>query len=160
MIKPLVLHLNTAIAIVSIGLLACTMPATDTSLNQTQTLLVGNTETRVAKVKALLRHPPAMLDAHYAEQQYGDDRLGPADYQGFYYLQLPTNQIAAWVSTLSPLTHRPTYSSPQPNLNWWLAQPTFEALTFYEVADVTYRVQGWVGVNANTGQIFIVDFTT
>jgi hypothetical protein len=146
-------------------LAACSLPSSSdevtSEMTVKQTVMVGNTAERIASMRALLRMSPMpLLDAQHAEQQYGDDHMGPADYQGFYYLQAPVAQVHAWTATLTPLQQRPNYDAPTPSQPWWLTQQAFNALKFYEVTAVTYRAQGWVGVNAQTGKIYIHDYTT
>lgn len=148
----------------SVFLFACTPPSpTDeaTEVKPKQSVMTGDLTARIASMHKLLRVPQlTLLDAQHVEQQYGDNGLGPADYQGFYYLQIPNAQLGGWIVTLRPIAQAPSYVAPEPSQTWWPSPAVFSRLKFYEVDALSHRVSGWVGVDAKTGKIYVFDFTT
>jgi hypothetical protein len=90
----------------------------------------------VAVSKLVTRHSPLpspLRDAHFAEQQAGDGRLGPSDFYAFYALTVAPADLAAWRVALAPLEPQntpPKYVAPKQPLPWWLTQDDFLRLTF------------------------------
>lgn len=152
------------ILLISIFLFACTPPSsTDeaTEIKPKQSVMMGDSTARIASMQKLLNVSQlTLLDAQHVEQQYGDNGLGPADYHGFYYLQIPNAQLDGWIVTLRPIAQAPSYVAPEPGQTWWPSPAVFSTLKFYEVDTLSHRVNGWLGVDAKTGQIYVFDFTT
>lgn len=141
----------------------CLLVSACSSEVNTQSLAPEGTQSeRIAHIQTLLSiTPTVILDAHMLEQPMGDNRLGPADYLGFYYLQVPPQQLLEWSSSLTPMPSAPQFSTPDKPVPWWVTKQAFNALAFYEVVGLSkYRTNGWVGINANTGQIYWHDYTT
>ena len=122
---------------------------------------------RVAAVSQLFSKafslPSPLLDAHFIEQQIGDNQFGPADFTAFYALTVAPADLSAWRSGLSTLqapNTPPRYATPNQQVAWWLTPDDFTKLTFYSPHSLTERINGWVGIAPESGKIFIYTFTT
>lgn len=127
--------------------------------------ITGTIKERIAGISNLItKHtqlPSPLEDAYFLEQEYGDNRLGPADYTSFYALKVSSADVAAWRSALTPLQTPNSsieYASPKTPVSWWVQRSDFDALDFYNSKPITGRSHGWIGIDARTGWIFI--FTT
>ncbi len=125
---------------------------------------------RVAVISRLLSRtaplPSALLDAHFLEEQTGDGRLGPSDFEAFYALIVTPADLPAWRAALSkpaPWNHftndsdikRAAPVQPQP---WWVGEDTLDSLELYSPKLLTGSSNGWVGL-APDGRIFVYVFT-
>jgi len=124
----------------------------------------GPPQERIAAITrqlSLHKAPPtALLDARYLQEQTGDGVLGPSDYRTFCRIDVAPADIPRWTADLTPLTTKPDHATPKKNLrDWWVTPDGFESLQFYEAKPFTGRVNGWIGVDPNTGRIFIFSFT-
>ncbi|MCP9886210.1 hypothetical protein KBY97_13910 [Synechococcus sp. ATX 2A4] len=130
----------------------------------------GSTADRVAAISKLLSRtaplPSSLLDAHFFEQQTGDGRLGPSDFEAFYALTVAPAHLPAWRAALSPLKPWNHFSNdddikraaPSPSQPWWLSEDDLSFLEFYSPQSLTGRANGWVGL-APDGRIFVYAFT-
>jgi hypothetical protein len=117
--------------------------------------------TAVTRQLSLHKAPPtALLDARYVQEQTGDGVLGPSDYRTFCRIDVAPADVPRWIADLTPLTTKPDHAAPKKNIwEWWITPEGFESLEFYEAKPYTGRVNGWIGVDPNTGRIFIFSFT-
>jgi hypothetical protein len=119
---------------------------------------------RVAEVtrllSALVAPPTPLIDGYFLSEQSGDGALGPSDFREFYMLQVDRADLPQWSALLVPLASAPNYTAPRESPGWWLSPADFSALDFYAPAPLTGRNNGWIGVDADGGLIFIFTFTT
>lgn len=115
--------------------------------------------------KLLAKHsqlPSPLIDANFIEEWTGDGRMGSSDFHSFYALSVASEDLQAWRSTLQPLEPQnspPKYAVPKTSASWWLTSSEFRDLEFYSPKLVTGRMNGWVGVNPQSGRIYIYAFT-
>lgn len=125
--------------------------------------VIGSSKKRVAEVSAILAKaktpPTAILDAYFLEEQIGDGVLGPSDFRAFYAIKVARLNLAQWTKDLTPLGTTAEYAAPAKPRDWWIARDVFSSLQFYKPDALTGRVNGWVGVSQQTGQIYIFTFT-
>jgi hypothetical protein len=128
--------------------------------------ITGTVQQRISAISALLGNgkpiPSPLRDAYFVEDQLGDGRLGPSDFQAFYRLTVAPTDLAAWRAALSPLDSAamsPSYVAPRDPRAWWLSPDEFKALTFYSSAALTVRANGWIGVHPVSGVIYIFTYT-
>lgn len=124
--------------------------------------VTGSKMERVADVSAIIAKykapPTAILDAHFVEEQTGDGVLGPSDFRAFYFINVEPKDVSYWTKFFAPLGKTPEYNAPA-QANWWIARDTFDSLQFYKPDILTGRVNGWIGVSHQTGNIYIFTFT-
>ncbi|NJM66159.1 MAG: hypothetical protein HC851_11150 [Acaryochloris sp. RU_4_1] len=104
--------------------------------------------------------PSPLQDAFYAEQQLGDGNLGPSDYVSFGMVRVRPSDLLAWQRKLIPLKIQPDYAAPQPKKPWWVNASDYSTLEFYQLQPYTNRLQGWIGIDLQTKQIYIYTSTT
>ena len=127
--------------------------------------VTGTRAERIAAVSQLISKnslPSPLLDAHFVEQQIGDNQFGPADFTAFYALSVSPADLAAWRSALPALeapNAPPEYASPKQPVSWWLTSDDFLKLIFYSPESLTGRSNGWVGIAPESGKIFVYAFT-
>ena len=141
---------------------ACTAKRPAESVHE----ITGTRPERIARITAIITKrtapPTALKNAYFVEEQVGDGYLGPSDFSSFYALSVAPNDVAAWRSVLSPLEplNNPAhYAAPKKAASWWLSAPEFSSLEFYSPKLLTGRINGWVGIQPQTGRIFIYAFT-
>lgn len=124
--------------------------------------VTGSRIERVAAVSAIITKykapPTAILDAHFVEEQIGDGVLGPSDFRAFYLINVAPKDVSHWTKVFAPLGETAEYDAPA-QTNWWIARDTFGSLQFYKPDILTGRVNGWIGVSQQTGNIYIFTFT-
>lgn len=125
----------------------------------------GTQAERVAAITKIISRntalPSSMLDAHFVEQQTGDNQLGPADFAAFCAITVAPADLPAWQSALSaiePQNKPPKYFTPKQPASWWLTADDFGTLKFYSPKSLTGRINGWVGITPD-GRIFAYTFT-
>ena len=130
---------------------------------QNTTQATGNQQQRVAWVERLMRlqmQPPSpIIDAQFLEEQKGSGTFGPADYFAFWYIRVSPDDIDAWQSVLTPLAQTSQYTMPTVDCKWWLTEQRFGSLEFFQPMLLTGRINGWVGINVDAGEIYIHTFT-
>jgi hypothetical protein len=124
-------------------LLFCMLAACSPQPPPTSQTISGTRVERVAVISRLLSKtvplPSALLDAHFLEEQSGDGRLGPSDFEAFYALTVAPADLLAWREALSkpaPWNHftndsdirRAAPTQPQP---WWVGEDALDSLEFY-----------------------------
>lgn len=117
---------------------------------------VAGVSTIIAKHKAL---PTSIIDAHFVQEQTGDNSLGPADFRAFYSIEIAPQEISQWMKILTPLGATAKFDAPARPRDWWIARETFASLQFYKPDILTGRVHGWIGVSQQTGRIYIFAIT-
>jgi hypothetical protein len=126
--------------------------------------VTGSQAERVDTITALitkLQSPPTpLLNAYFVEEKIGDGEFGPSDYRSFYRLDIAPDQVQSWQSILSPLNATPDYATPSQPYAWWLPEADFATLQFYAPELLTGRSNGWLGIDLESGQIYIFTFTT
>ena len=126
--------------------------------------ITGSDTERIAKVSSIIaKHeilPTAILDARFVEEQIGDGVLGPSDFRAFYFLAISPQDIAQWTQHLTPLDATVEYAAPMHAYDWWVSRDTFSSLQLYKPDSLTGRINGWIGVEGETGRIYIFTFTT
>ncbi|WP_225886993.1 hypothetical protein [Nodosilinea nodulosa] len=125
--------------------------------------VTGSSAKRVAEVSAIItKHqapPTAILDAYFLEEQIGDGILGPSDFRTFYVVEVAPQDVARWTMLLTPLEATAEYSAPAQPPAWWIAQDALGSLQFYKPDLLTGSANGWVGVEPQTGRIYVFTFT-
>jgi hypothetical protein len=125
--------------------------------------VTGSSTERVDGVLAIItKHqtpPTVLLDAHFVEEQAGDDALGPSDFRAFYFIRVAPQDIARWMQIFQPLGATAEYNAPAQPRDWWISRDTFTSLRFYQPDVLTGKVHGWIGVSQQTGHIYIFSFT-
>jgi hypothetical protein len=125
--------------------------------------VTGSSTERIAGVTAVITThkvpPTAILDAHFVEEQTGDNVLGPSDFQAFYFLEVAPGDVSQWTQILTPLGTAAEYAAPAQPRDWWIARDSFASLQFYKPNILTGRIHGWIGVSQQTGRIYIFTFT-
>jgi hypothetical protein len=128
--------------------------------------ITGTVQQRVTTIGAMLGNgtpmPSALRDAYFVEDQLGDGKLGPSDFQAFYRLTVAPKDLPTWRAAMSPLDSAamaPSYAAPRDPRAWWLSPEDFKALAFYNPASLTPRRNGWIGVHPMSGVIYIFTFT-
>jgi hypothetical protein len=149
-----------AIIICLFALTACSMSnAPEHSIHE----VTGSSTERVAAVTAIItasKAPPtAILDAHFVEEQIGDNVFGPADFWAFYFVEVAPQDVSQWIKILTPLGAAAEYAAPSQPRDWWIARNSFASLQFYKPDILTSRIHGWIGVSQRTGRIYIFTFT-
>lgn len=148
--------------IVSVLIVACTTkrPA------ETSREITGTQSERInAASQIITRHatlPTALTDAYFLEEQVGDGALGPSDFSSFYALTVAPANLSAWRSALAPLEAQNApirYAAPKKSTSWWLPASEIHSLELYSPKLLTGRINGWVGIQPQTGRIFIYAFT-
>ncbi|WP_298612462.1 hypothetical protein [uncultured Thiothrix sp.] len=124
---------------------------------------MGSTEERINTISSLLTKqaslPSSILDAQFVQEQLGDSNFGPSDFRSFYFLAISPADIPKWKQRLVPLTEPVSYLEPQAAKAWWVKQTEFSGLKFFEPAPLAGNPNGWIGINQQTGQIYIFTFT-
>ena len=155
-------HLVAAAVIVALAI-ACGQDAPPPKSSHE---VVGDRAHRIEAVLKILRVQPSalpgpILDAHFQEEKIGDDLFGPADYTSFLALAIPQADLGKWTASLVPLTDPTYYPAPEPPLSWWVSPAGFSRLVFYRPQrPLLLRANGWIAVSADSGQIFVFNFTT
>jgi hypothetical protein len=125
--------------------------------------VTGSSTERIASVLAIVtKHqapPTDLLDAHFLEEQIGDDVFGPSDFRGFYLIKVAPQDISRWMQIFKPLEEKAEYAAPVQPRDWWITRDTFTSLQFYKPDILTGAVHGWIGVSQQTGCIYIFTFT-
>jgi hypothetical protein len=128
--------------------------------------ITGTVQQRISTIGAQLGNgkplPSVLRDAYLVEDQLGDGKLGPSDFQAFYRLTVAPTNLAAWRAAMEPLDSTamaPSYAAPREARAWWLSPDDFKTLTFYSTASLTARANGWIGVHPVSGVIYIFTFT-
>jgi hypothetical protein len=63
--------------------------------------------------------PTAILDAHFVEEQTGDNLFGPSDFQAFYFVELAPRHVSQWTQLLTPLGTAAEYAAPAQPRDCW-----------------------------------------
>jgi hypothetical protein len=142
------------------------MTACDSGRPRASTQEVGGSKAeRVAEVSKLVSRtaplPSPILDAHFVEEQTGDGRLGPSDFESFCAITVAPDDLAVWRSALKPIEPQNTPAklvNPKQAQPWWVTPNDFGALEFYSPQSLTGRNNGWAGI-APDGRIFVYSFT-
>lgn len=125
--------------------------------------VTGSQAERVASVVAGLLPPEALasgvLDAHLLEERIGDGNFGPADYQTFIHLIVAPHDVARWKAELHLRSSSATYAAPAAPPAWWLTEQRFNQLERFDSATLVGH-NGWITLDATSGEIFIYFFTT
>ena len=150
-------------------LLPVLSPLTACSPKRPLELTYEITGTRAERVSAVSRilatHKPlpgALLDAYFVEQQTGDGYLGPSDFVSFCVLTVAAADLPAWRAAMSPIEPQnspPNHEVPKKEVPWWLSPAEFKALEFYSPSTFGGRANGWIGIQSETGRIFVFTFT-
>jgi hypothetical protein len=151
-------------------LLICTMAACSSKPPESSYIINGTTSERVASISKLLSKtaplPSSLLNAHFVEEQAGDGRVGPSDFEAFYALTVDPANLPAWRARLAKSKTWNHFSndeeikrtSPKKAQPWWVSEEDLDALEFYSPDSLTGRSNGWVGV-APDGRIFVYSFS-
>lgn len=102
--------------------------------------------------------PLNLLNAHYAQEQLGDGKLGPSDFRNYIYVELEPSEIAQWQATLTSI-NKPGYLAPVQPLDWWVSEAAFGTMQFYETELLMGTPNGWVAINPETNQVYIYTYT-
>jgi hypothetical protein len=152
----------------TILLTACNHPIAERNVNSTQSQVfevTGNQDRRIARVSAILaKHivlPTAILDAHFIQEQIGDGYLGPSDFRSFSAVKIAPKDIGKWskLLKLTSIAKKTEYAQPRLARNWWISSADFGSLQFYEPRALTGRSNGWIGIDRQTGVMYIFSFT-
>jgi hypothetical protein len=156
------------IALLSLGgLMSCQRVSSDqilpaTPVSKSVFEVTGSRTQRVARVSAILTKqqalPSKIWDAHFLEEQIGDNHLGPADFKSFTSLKVAPPDLGKWQKLLTPID-RPAYEQPRQRPPWWPNAQAFNSLQFYQPGGWTMGRAGWVGIARQTGEIYIFSFT-
>jgi hypothetical protein len=156
------------IALMSLGsLMSCQRVSSDRMLPSTPVQksvfeVTGSLTQRVVRVSAILTKqqafPSKIVDAHFREEQIGDNHLGPADFKSFTRLKVAPQDMEKWQKLLTPID-RPAYDQPLQRPPWWPNAQAFNSLQFYQPGGLTMGRAGWVGIARQTGEIYIFSFT-
>jgi hypothetical protein len=125
---------------------------------------------RIATVSQMLEArlkplPSALDDAHFVELRQGSGgglfSLGPSDYHAYLVLKLPPGSMQAWRAQLKPLIAAPGYVAPEGAavLPAWVSKEDFAALEFFEPQALSFRVDGWIGLSMQRGELFMFTAT-
>jgi len=151
-------------------LILCAMTACSKKPAESSREVDGTTTERVAEISKLLSKkvplPSSLLDAHLVEEQIGDGRLGPSDFESFCALTVSPTDLPAWKAALSKSTTWNRFSNheeikraaPKKAQPWWVSGAELDALEFYSPHSLTGCANGWVGI-APDGKIFVYYFT-
>jgi hypothetical protein len=155
--------LRLAIIVCLFALMACSKSSESNAPKSSAREVTGISTERVAGVSAIMaKHkapPTAIRDAHFLEEQTGDDVLGPADFRAFCVIEVAPQDISKWMQLLTPLGATAEYGAPAQPRDWWITRDTFASLQFYKPDILTGRIYGWIGVSQQTGRIYIFTFT-
>jgi hypothetical protein len=160
--------LRRLIIVGTILLTACNRPISSPSATSTQPKVfevTGNQDLRIARVSAILaKHvvvPTTILDAHFIEEQIGDGYLGPSDFRSFSAMKIAPKDVDKWskLPKLTSIAKKPEYAQPRQARTWWISSADFDSLQFYEPRSLTGRSNGWIGIDRETGFIYIFSFT-
>ena len=151
---------GTATLAALFALLSCSKPSDPATGNLE---IEGTTGQRVSQVSALLaKHhalPSPLQEARFLEEQTGDGKLGPSDFASFYALQIAPEDREKWTAILEPLRGPPPYVAPRQACDWWVPREDFARLKFFNPKPLCGTENGWIGVSASEGRIFIHTFT-
>jgi hypothetical protein len=132
-------------------------------VHQTRRSVSGAIDERIAAVEKLIRKsnksdelPGEILDARLHEIQFGDNRLGPADYHSYVWLQVKPEDVPAWENAMTP-TDAPLRTTSVRPPDWWKAGFEPGVVRFSPHA-LFGRSNGWV-VLQEDGQIFAFTYT-
>lgn len=100
-----------------------------------------------------------ILDAQFVEEKLGDGELGPSDYRRFSMLQVAPQDLVKWTTLFEPLSEQVAYVSPISKRSWWVEEGAFNKLAFFKPEALAGSTNGWVGVDRQTGQIYLFTFT-
>jgi hypothetical protein len=155
--------LRFVIIVCLFALMACDKSSETSAPKRSVHEVTGTSAERVAGVSAIMvKHkapPTAILDAHFLEEQTGDDVLGPADFQAFCFIEVAPQDVSQWMQVLTPLGATPEYGAPAQPRDWWITRDTFASLQFYKPDILTGRIHGWIGFSQQTGRIYIFTYT-
>lgn len=149
-----------------LALWSLTLAACGKQVGSTRTQVSGTKAERVAAVERLLRKsagqkgvPGQIVDAQLLEIQTGDNRLGPADYQTYLWMQVQPADIPLWEdvltrreSAIAPLTS-PAAAPP----TWWKLKLD-PGETGFRPKPLLGRANGWI-VLREDGQIYAYTFS-
>ena len=82
-----------------------------------------------------------------------------------YYVsfRVPVADVDKWTAILEPIKPPQRYNGelmlPMPPRAWWVKDEHFSRLAFYDPRTLAGLVNGWVGVDRETGEIFVYSFT-
>ncbi len=99
--------------------------------------------------------PTAIADPHFLEERHTNG-FAPSSCRYFYAFKVPQKDLSKWTALFVGLNsnNKATYEAPLNEKNWWLTSDEFYGLTFYEARRLTGYVNGWIGVNPTSGEIF------
>jgi hypothetical protein len=105
--------------------------------------------------------PGKIADPHYlyiSSNSFRND--GDQRYVSF---RVPVADVDKWTSILEPQEPPSRESTglelPVPPREWWVTDDRLSRLTFYDPLRLAGDVNGWVGVDKATGEIFVYSFT-
>ncbi len=127
----------------------------------------GTEAQRIEGVRNILQKnvailPTLILDPHFVQEQTGDGKLGPSDFRSFFAFRVPKGELGKWTSLFGDLklsNDPPLFVSPKESETWWVSTDQFPGLRFYSPRALTGRSNGWIGVDFDSGEIFIYTFT-
>lgn len=126
----------------------------------------GTAEERVHRLRGILRLTPELsatiLDAHALADRVGDGRIGPSDLLTFISLRVAPGDLALWRAQLTPIIDESAkvFAAPASPVPWWVNASEFTALQFFTPGKLTGFDKGWIGIDTNSGAIYIYTFTT
>ncbi|HEY2839159.1 MAG TPA: hypothetical protein VGJ26_08425 [Pirellulales bacterium] len=138
-------------------------PPTEPTAKLSTIELSGPGPERIGKVTELIAShttpPSPLLDAQLFQEKLGDGMLGPADYRTFWRVDVAPADVPKWTQALTPLANQPSYPAPSQHRDWWVSRQALGTLQFYEPKPLTGRQNGWIGVESQSGRIYIYTFT-
>ncbi|MEM8807530.1 MAG: hypothetical protein AAGF01_16040 [Cyanobacteria bacterium P01_G01_bin.38] len=132
---------------------------------ETTNITAGTAAERISQIEPILviTLPSDLQDAYFIETRIGtDSRLapGPSDYRSYYRLQIEPASVELWRQVLDPLEETPPTYDATGRPDWWVTAEKFEQLEFYKPESLTQRINGWIGLHPETGEIYIFTYTT
>lgn len=105
--------------------------------------------------------PGKIADPHYLYTSHDSFRHDGDQY--YVSFRVPVADVDKWTAILepreSPSRNRGELELPVPPKKWWVADDRLSRLTFYKPLPLAGHVNGWVGVDRATGEIFVYSFT-
>ena len=105
--------------------------------------------------------PGKIADPHFLYESADSFRNDGDQY--YVSFRVPVKDVDKWTAILKPRKPPQRYNGdldlPVQPRAWWVTEEHLLRLTFYEPRTLAGLVNGWVGVDRETGKIFVYSFT-